>query len=155
MPSAMAPLETTMALRPMARRRAISPAQRAIASASTPRPSPVTSDEPTLTTSVFASPIIASLRPPSFLRQLARDGAHELLAPLSAQRRDFEPRPAPAQRAHHPLGAFPRIVHQVDLVEHQPARLARERGVVLLQLGANDARIARRVGLAGVDEMQQ
>jgi hypothetical protein len=83
MPSAIAPLETRTTLAGLAQLRDLRRPARD-RSASTPRPSRVTSEEPTLTTSVFAAA-------DSFLlRQLARDGAHELRASLSGESRDFE-----------------------------------------------------------------
>ena len=63
MPSAMAPLDTRMVRRPSSRSFAICAAQRAMAAASSPRPSSVTSEEPTFTTSVFAAAIIGAPAP--------------------------------------------------------------------------------------------
>ena len=69
--------------------RATCAAQRPMAAASSPRPSFVTSDEPTFTTSVFASRIIS---------QSSRATAFTTAAqPVAAQGGDFEPGALPSQ----------------------------------------------------------
>src|SRR5712671_8010721 len=119
MPSAMAPLDTRITRRPPATRRAICSAHSAIAAVSSPRPAAVTSDEPTLTTSVLAaaSGLIGG--------KLFRDCLGQRQAAFAGQRRDGEPGPLPAQLSQHLRGALRGVGHGVDLIEDQPARLAK------------------------------
>ena len=93
------------------------------------------------------------------LRHVLVDGPHQRLAALARERRDLEHRPLPAQRRtkSFTVSRAPRR-HHVELVQHQPARLGVQRGVVLLQLGDDRApappdRRPRRKG--EVDDMQQ
>src|SRR5512132_1352398 len=91
-PSAMAPLETSTQRLPSARSCAICAAQRAIAAASKPRPSLVTSEDPTLTTRVVAE--ASTLGCTSALPLLERcgnalvDAAAKLAAAPAADRGD-------------------------------------------------------------------
>src|SRR5882672_2987690 len=94
-PSAMAPLETITQRLPSARSCAICAAQRAIAAASSPRPSLVTSEEPTLTIRVVAE--ASTLGCTAALLLFRRRGyelvdtAGQLPAALAVDRRDHEP----------------------------------------------------------------
>src|SRR5579862_1596783 len=133
-PSAMAPLETSTQRLPRARSCAICAAQRAIAAASRPRPWLVTSEDPTLTTSV-AAPATRLGCTAAFLFFVLEEELIRLRrqfpAALAADGRDLEPAAFPAQRAHDLARArfrFPGVRQHVDLVEHQPARFFVERG---------------------------
>src|SRR5258708_16446980 len=124
MPSAMAPLDTRITRRPPATRRAICSAHSAIAAASSPRPAAVTSDEPTLTTSVLAplSGLIGRLG-----SQLLGDRLGEGRAAFAGQRRSGEPRPCPSQLSPHLRGTLPGVVHSVDVIAGQPTQLTQPR----------------------------
>src|SRR5512135_1232312 len=104
----MAPLETSTQRLPAARSAATCPAQRAMAAASRPRPSLVTSEEPTLMTSVCAPAMESGCMAHAALgrlRQQAERARAQLPAALAADRRDHEPGLLPAQRAHDALRA--------------------------------------------------
>src|SRR6185436_20348797 len=94
-PSAMAPLETSTQRLPSARSCAICAAQRAIAAASSPRPSFVTSDEPTLTTRVVAFARMLGCTAAFLLLGGRGDelvyAAGKFAAALAADRRNHEP----------------------------------------------------------------
>src|SRR6185369_9681070 len=143
----MAPLETIRQRLPSARSCAICAAQRAIACASRPRPPLVTSEEPTLTTSVVADATGLVCTGHALLFDLGDefvDLPRQLLAALAVDRRDQEPGFLPAQRAQDALYArvgVRGVSRKVGLVEHQPARLLEQRGIVFLQLVGERARV--------------
>src|SRR5262245_19561720 len=146
-PSAIAPLETSTQRLPAARSSATCAAQRAIAAASRPRPALVTSEEPTLTTSVCAPPMTSgrTARLLRFCGDEAPDPDAELAAAPAADRRDHEPFAPPAQLPDDGACGRLRILRvflHVGLVEYQPARLSVQRRVVLLQLEGERACVA-------------
>src|SRR5687768_17623789 len=150
MPSAMAPLDTSNTFFPSARIWASCAAQRPIAAASRPRPSFVTSEEPTFTTSVLAF----SIKRIS-LTQLAGDRFGHRCAPLPGESGHFEPGPLPAQRAQRFCDARIRVVDRIDLVEDEPARLALQPLAVIFQLGGDHARILGRLFRRQVDDVEE
>src|SRR3990172_6756319 len=138
-PSAMAPLETSTQRLPSERSCAICAAQRAIAAASRPRPSLVTSEDPTLTTRVAAAAMglacTAGLFPVFDIGEKRIYLTGQLSASLAVDCRDQIPGRLPAQRAHDPARARLGLCaagQEIGLVEHQPARLVVERRVVFL-----------------------
>src|SRR6218665_2590524 len=158
MPSAMAPLETITTSRAAPASPRTSTASwrdhSPMAASSRPRPSLVTRLEPTLTTMrrasrsrvEWASGVMESgvggfgktrIDGNGLVlgRLLGMDvlehGLHQLLAALTRQRRDLEHRAFETQAAHEILDLGGALLgrHHVQLVEHQPARLAVQRGV--------------------------
>src|SRR6185503_2650353 len=152
-PSAMAPLEISTQRLPSARSSAICAAQRAIACASRPRPSLVTSEEPTLTTSVVAAATMLGCTAGFLLFGSGKkfvDAGAQRLATLAVDRRNLEPGSLPAQGADDAARArvgVRGVGHEVGLVENEPARLFVERGIVFLQLERERARVPGRIGV--------
>ena len=85
----------------------------------------------------------------------------ELAAPFAVHRGNGEDRSLPAERlderAHARLALA--LGNEVDLVQHEPARLFGERGIVARELGDDRPRIADGIGLGverrDVDDVQQ
>src|SRR5690606_25392201 len=187
MPSAMAPELTSRTSLPIARNCAICAAHFAIAAASSPLPSLVTSEDPTLITRrlaffmtefmfyryVSSGAVAIRLRQAAarqvflilhletrivgidgingayvihqrflracilllLLRKIIVHCHHQFFAACARQRGNLVHRPLPAKALDDildPLGALV-FRHHVELVLHQPARLLKERLVVLLQ----------------------
>ena len=84
------------------------------------------------------------------------DLRRQFAAAAAAQRRDHEPWPLPSQCPHDAACARIGIARgEIGLVQHQPARLAVQRGVVFFQLPGERARFARRVGAVQRDQVNQ
>src|SRR6185503_2900162 len=97
----------------------------------------------------------ASLPAESFPRELAHDRFRHGVGPFAVDGADFEPGTRPAQSAEDLLDARVGVFGRVRLVEHQPARLAVEGLLVLLQLRGYDFYILHRLLAREIDEVQE
>src|SRR5690606_6959595 len=111
------------------------------------------SSEPSLSMLLGAggsAALAARLRGLGFGLALAVQERHDLLhdrpGPLPAQGRDQEPGLGPAQLGDDGLRTFAGLVleHQVGLVQHQPARLGQQPGIVPLQFALDRAHLLHR-----------